>query len=231
MWKGGIEMCVLGSYNLVGRLCARNQIVLVLLIGMLLGCGPSDMELEGTTDTRAVPNLEELLSEASSLSVGHWKQMTKSPFEGGVSDSLTSVAMQIKILSNEGDMKAGLEEWSLLLPLNAPPDPSVLERALTGKKEGETAEYYSVIRPELIKQLTCEVTGDKAHGVVSVFAEGAFQAKIHFSCQKSNGQWKVTEFYLPVRKIRTAVEADGKWRITEGREKLDGDADQGEPKT
>ena len=68
------------------------------------------------------------------------------------------------------------------------------------------------IAPADITSMTLDLKADGAQGVVAFEVSDHFQGKLHYKAEKKEGQWTITEYSLPVRKIRF-VKAGAHWKI------------------
>jgi hypothetical protein len=70
--------------------------------------------------------------------------------------------------------------------------------------------YASFIQPKYITDCTCESTAKRAEGVVT-FKHDRFAGRIPFVAQATKDGWVITEFCLPLYKIRVVRDKDGVW--------------------
>jgi hypothetical protein len=77
----------------------------------------------------------------------------------------------------------------------------------------------SMIQPEYITKLTCDVDGDRARGFVRFesfhFIGGPlYQGQVNYLAARHQGTWQIVEFEFPVRKWKFTLGDDGNWTWT-----------------
>lgn len=74
--------------------------------------------------------------------------------------------------------------------------------------------FASVLQPEWIKDVTCQVQGQTASGVIHARAEEFFTARIHYAARRQGDDWIVERFELPLHGVLTVRAEDGMWRAS-----------------
>lgn len=193
-----------------------NRLLITLCLVTFLGCSnnkPSPPTANETPE-QVKKKIRELLPEAASVPV---ETITKLRFGGldRVSDiknfSLTMFLIAVsppKLLEDKAVREAKLRD----LDLGNVSDPGRIVEALL-KSEGKG--YATSIQPEYITDLTCEVKGDVATGVVSYEAKGVYKGRAEYTARRSDKGWRIEEFRLPGYKLRLTRGEDGKWTKSE----------------
>jgi len=88
------------------------------------------------------------------------------------------------------------------------PNPSELVRLLT---RSSWLGYCSMLQPDYITKVTCNVAGDRASGVIT-FDAGMYAGCVHYKANKLESVWQIDEFSFPVRDWRFARAEDGTWQ-------------------
>ena len=190
----------------------------VVLCVASCSCAPTKENKEGAmahdATSLSITELEQILSDAASLSAQDYLQMTDDLNTEGVRQSLTALLLMTPMTR---DTTGGQfdEEFALIGP-----DPRGLRKATEYRIADNDASLverssraYSWLHPGLIKRLLCVIRGDAATGEVTFGADGLYHATVQFTCKNKQGSWHVTEFRLPVRGIGTAVGPDGQWKF------------------
>jgi hypothetical protein len=63
-----------------------------------------------------------------------------------------------------------------------------------------------------ITDITCEVAGDKATGVVSYKVPDLYLGKVNYVAQRKDNAWQITEFSMPAHKINIVRGDHGLWQ-------------------
>lgn len=88
-----------------------------------------------------------------------------------------------------------------------PKTSKIAEAMVVSRRKG----YVSVIQPDYIDDLTCEVDGTTARGHVTFTIKECFRATVQYVAVKKDGAWRISEFSLPVHETKTVLGDNGKW--------------------
>ncbi len=206
---------------------------LMLLIGALLFAGCSSAEDSSNADT--VDN-EPSKPKSEKASPGDLKKarnqiLSQLPEAAGMKNA----DFQILAMSQSLPRLTGFEDQSFsLLVFNLSLDPINLDAAYKdlekefqylnrdNPRPSDIADairasaskgYASFLQPEGLSDFTCQLDGSKARGAVSFRLKDLIQGRVHYVAEKTNGDWKITEFHLPTWEARTVLKA-GTWKAS-----------------
>lgn len=200
---------------------ALSLVPLALLTSGIVGCGDKNTSEEGTIEKQSeiANKIRALIPEAASSPLKEVEVLSiSSPLDEGGLDpqidnySLTMILMFYmppELSADETTLETRQRDIRLLNDdANVPNIPELIASLSKSKSKG----YVTLIQPEYITDLTCQVKGDAATGVVSFEAKDLYQGRVEYTARRSGKAWRVTEFRLPGHKIRLSRSADGKWK-------------------
>jgi hypothetical protein len=150
-----------------------------------------------------VDQAKKLLPSAAGISNADFKALSKDPRPDVVkSKSLSLVLFTLRPPKKPDAAKD--KEFRVLGENIRVSD--ITEAMWVSKDEG----YASFIQPKDIIECTCKSTAERAEGVVT-FKHDLFAGRIPFVAQATKDGWIITEFRLPLYKIRVVRGKDGVW--------------------
>jgi hypothetical protein len=90
------------------------------------------------------------------------------------------------------------------------PQPSKIAAEVAGGRFSIAPATF--IHAKRITDITCEVTGDEATGVISYKVPDLYQGKVHYVAQRKEGAWAITELSMPAHKIFIVRGENGLWQ-------------------
>lgn len=167
----------------------------------------SEQELGAIADGEkpSAKYLRGLIPEAASISYAEFRKLTNDPNPNAVDNQ--SFSMVFLTLPDAKD-DAEEEELEILAESLRPSDlASVMSRS---RSKG----YATLIQPEFIDECKIDLTrGDEetVYGHVEFWAPKLYKGNVEFRARKLEGEWKIDQFLLPIRKIRVELNDEGVW--------------------
>jgi hypothetical protein len=121
---------------------------------------------------------------------------------GRIQDLMDQPLVLVILEAEAGTTPAELREFRSLWPEGTPvgwPQPD--QRAYLFSQEEITALQYEVSKNFIV-------------GTVSYHRPEVWEGRTDFVMRKTEGEWRVVEFHMPVRGVRTVLTSEGVWRAT-----------------
>ena len=123
--------------------------------------------------------------------------------------SLTLIFLTIKILPDP----TAEQLHDLQFTNVGTPKPSALAREFVRPVKGAIAgNVVTAIHLDRITDVTCEVNGQTATGVVSFEVPDLYKGNVKYRAEKDGAKWKIVEFEMPARKVRIVRGKKNRWQ-------------------
>jgi hypothetical protein len=198
---------------------SRTLTVIGLFALILAGCAREDKQSGAGNDekqadvAKVTAEIRQLLPAAAGMPYREFELMATSStapsLEGFENQPLSLVVLMLRGHLLDGSrekLKAEFDYISI-----GPPKPSDIAEAMSVSRG---KDYASVIQPDYIDDLTCDVQDGKASGQVSFTIKDCFKATVQFAAEKRDDKWQITKFSLPVNQATTVLGDDGKWKAS-----------------
>ncbi|MBD3674739.1 MAG: hypothetical protein HUJ26_14555 [Planctomycetaceae bacterium] len=186
---------------------------ILLLLSLGVAIAPTNVAAD---DRPAIEQIREYITQATAMRRSDFNQMarmTSSPEPDDFQDkSLTLLLFTYRFPTDEKT-----EQFQLLSEF--PPKPSELARVIN-RGFGSGALFIptapvSLIQQDYITDLTCDVEGDRASGVVSFRVPKVFAGKVNYIAEKTAARWQITELMMSDLDLHLVRGDEGLWKEKE----------------
>lgn len=168
-----------------------------LLMMIVAGLIPSVVQIH---DEEVEKTIRELIPPATAMSAEDWNRLVLSAAPEVESEPLMYLLIfKCDPLANEK------HKQDFSYPNGEAPDPARLA--------GEIARgsHRTLIHPDRITSLTCEIRMETAKGVVEFETPGLVKGRFAYRALEADDGWKITEFTLLASRLRVQLQDDGNW--------------------
>ncbi len=185
----------------------KQLLALLATLFVVLGAGAAPVPEEKESKEVVSSKIRALLPEAASSRNADWKRLTNGDAPSVDKFENQSLSMVLLNIDPSKEKAAVRKEFDYVGdPVNARKLAEAISRGslLRG--------YGTMLQPDYITEVTCELKEKQAKGTVSFRAAGLYQGKVEYRASRDEKGWRVEEFRLPGYKIKVTRKGADPWK-------------------